>query len=51
MPIFAALEQQGVITRPVANYGLPNHLRISIGLPEENQRSIQVLTQILREQA
>ena len=49
MPIFSALEQQGVITRPVANYGMPNHLRISIGLPEENERCIQVLTQILRE--
>ncbi|MBT6880664.1 MAG: aminotransferase class I/II-fold pyridoxal phosphate-dependent enzyme, partial [Gammaproteobacteria bacterium] len=49
MPIFAAMEQQGVITRPVANYGMPNHLRISIGLPSENDRCIQVLTQILRE--
>ncbi len=50
MPIFSALEQQGVITRPVANYGMPNHLRISIGLPAENERLIQVLTQILRGQ-
>lgn len=51
MPIFSALEQQGVITRPVANYGMPNHLRISIGLPEENERCVQALTQILREQS
>lgn len=50
MPIFAAMERQGVITRPVANYGMPNHLRISIGLPAENERCIQVLTQIMREQ-
>ncbi len=48
MPIFSALEQQGVITRPVANYGLPNHLRISIGLPEENKRCVQALTRVLR---
>jgi histidinol-phosphate aminotransferase len=48
--LFAALEQQGVITRPVANYGMPNHLRISIGLPRENERCIQALTTILRAQ-
>ncbi len=48
MPIFSELERQGVITRPVVNYGMPNHLRISIGLPQENERCIRVLTQILR---
>ena len=31
-----ALLRQGVIVRPVANYGLPQWLRISIGLPREN---------------
>lgn len=50
MPIFSALEQRGVITRPVANYGMPNHLRISIGLPEENDRCIRALAEVLREQ-
>jgi len=38
-----ALLQQGVITRPIANYGMPEHLRISIGLPEQNQRCIEAL--------
>ena len=32
-----ALLKQGVIVRPVGNYGLPQWLRISIGLPEENE--------------
>ncbi|MDO8299298.1 histidinol-phosphate transaminase [Lacisediminimonas sp.] len=31
-----ALLKQGVIVRPVGNYGLPQWLRVSIGLPEEN---------------
>lgn len=31
-----ALLKQGVIVRPVGNYGLPQWLRISIGLPQEN---------------
>jgi histidinol-phosphate aminotransferase len=28
----------GIIVRPIANYGLPEFLRVSIGLPEENAR-------------
>ncbi len=35
-PIYEALLREGCITRPVANYGLPNHLRVTIGLPTEN---------------
>ncbi|MFN3581969.1 MAG: histidinol-phosphate transaminase [Pseudomonas sp.] len=46
-PIYQALLRQGVIVRPVANYGMPNHLRVSIGLPEENQRFLAVLRQVL----
>jgi len=41
------LLQEGVITRPVANYGLPNHLRISIGLDEENKRCVETLKKVL----
>jgi len=37
------LLQNGIIVRPVGNYGLPNHLRISVGLAEENQRLLDVL--------
>jgi len=46
-PVFRSLLQQGVITRPVANYGLPQHLRISIGLETENQRCLDALTKAL----
>jgi histidinol-phosphate aminotransferase len=46
-PIDEALLREGVITRPVANYGLPNHLRVTIGLPEENARFLAALKKVL----
>ena len=46
-PLYQALLHEGVIVRPVANYGLPNHLRISIGLPNENQRCLDALAKVL----
>jgi len=42
-----ALLQQGVIVRPIAAYGMPEWLRVSIGLPEENARFIAALRQAL----
>jgi histidinol-phosphate aminotransferase len=42
------LLRQGVIVRPVGNYGLPQWLRISIGLPEENAALIAALPRALR---
>jgi histidinol-phosphate aminotransferase len=44
-----SLLEQGVIVRPIGGYGLPRHLRVSIGLPEENQRFIEVLTRALKQ--
>jgi histidinol-phosphate aminotransferase len=38
-----ALLKQGIIVRPVGNYGLPQWLRISIGLSDENTALIQAL--------
>ncbi len=46
-PIYDALLRAGIIVRPVANYGLPNHLRITVGLPEQNQRLLTELEKIL----
>jgi histidinol-phosphate aminotransferase len=43
-----ALLKQGVIVRPVGAYGLPQWLRISIGLPEENARFIEALREALK---
>jgi histidinol-phosphate aminotransferase len=35
---FERLLRQGIIVRPVGNYLLPEHLRVTIGLPEQNDR-------------
>ena len=45
--VYQALLQKGVIVRPVAEYGLPEHLRVSIGLPEENERFLAALAEVL----
>ncbi len=42
-----ALLKQGIIVRPVANYGLPQWLRISIGLPHENAAFIDALKDLI----
>jgi len=42
-----ALLKQGIIVRPVAGYGLPQWLRISIGLPDENAAFIEALKKVL----
>lgn len=42
-----ALLQQGCIARPVANYGMPNHLRVTIGLEDENRRFLSALAKVL----
>lgn len=46
-PIYDALLHEGVIVRPIAGYGMPNHLRISIGLPAENDRLFDALVKVL----
>jgi histidinol-phosphate aminotransferase len=48
--IYQSLLQQGVIVRPIANYGLPQHLRISVGLGEENQRCLDALAIALEQE-
>lgn len=45
--LYQALLGEGVIVRPVAEYGLPDHLRVSIGLPEENERFLATLGRLL----
>lgn len=47
MPIYDALLHEGVIVRPIGVYGLPNHLRVTVGLPEENARFIDALRKVL----
>ena len=47
--VYEALLQQGVIVRPVANYGMPGHLRVTIGRADENARFLHALEQVLRD--
>ena len=42
------LLKRGVIVRPVAGDGLPEWLRVSIGLPHENQTFLDALTAVLK---
>tara|TARA_B100001063_G_scaffold244217_1_gene276489 strand:+ start:3251 stop:4360 length:1110 start_codon:yes stop_codon:yes gene_type:complete len=49
MGIFNGLLAKGVIVRPVANYEMPDHLRVSIGTQEENQRFLLELKGLLVE--
>ena len=48
LAVYEALLRQGVIVRPMDGYGLPEYLRVTIGLPEENARFIEALETALR---
>jgi histidinol-phosphate aminotransferase len=43
----AFLTKQGLIVRPVGAYGLPNALRITIGLDDDNRRVVDALTEFM----
>ena len=45
--VFDALLREGVIVRPVDNYGMPDYLRITIGTKEENNKFITALNKVL----
>ena len=47
LAIYEALLKQGVIVRPVDNYGLPNHLRISTGTEPQNRALLAALHHVL----
>jgi len=49
--VYRALLARGVIVRPLRpNYNLGEFLRITVGLPEENERFLTTLAQILAEE-
>src|SRR5687768_1480667 len=45
--VFEAMQRQGVITRPMGGYKLPEWIRITIGTPEENRRCLAALKSAL----
>ena len=46
MPVYEALLRSSVIVRPVGNYGLPEHLRITIGTADQNTKLLNALQDI-----
>jgi len=48
--IYRRLLELGVIVRPIANYAMPDYLRVSIGLETENEKFLSALKQSLGEQ-
>jgi len=46
--LFTELQKRGVIVRPLANYGMPEFVRITIGTMKQNQRFVKTLKQILQ---
>ena len=45
--VYEALLRGGVIVRPMDGYGFPEHLRVTIGLQDENERCIRALEAVL----
>ena len=45
--VYESMLKQGVIIRAMDSYGLPDHIRVCVGLPEENERFIETLKRVL----
>jgi len=46
--VFNGLLERGVIVRPIAGYGLGEHLRVTVGLESENARLLDTLAAVLQ---
>jgi histidinol-phosphate aminotransferase len=46
-PVYQDLLRRGIIVRPIAAYGMPRHLRVTVGLDEENERFLAALRELL----
>ncbi len=45
--VYRSMLAEGVIVRPIAGYGLPEHLRVTVGKPEQNARFLAALGRAL----
>jgi histidinol-phosphate aminotransferase len=45
--VFEKLQKEGVIVRPMSAFGMPGALRISIGMPKENEALVKALKKVL----
>jgi histidinol-phosphate aminotransferase len=46
--VYEKVLREGIIVRAMTAYGLPNHIRITVGLPEENLRCVEALQKVLK---
>jgi histidinol-phosphate aminotransferase len=42
------LEERGIIVRPMRGYGLPNHIRVTVGTSEQNEVFLAALAEVVR---
>jgi histidinol-phosphate aminotransferase len=47
--LYEQLLSKGVIVRPMQAYGYPNYIRITVGLPAENERLVRAMAEVLKE--
>ena len=46
--VYQQLLAQGIIVRPMAAYGLPEYVRVTVGTMEENQKFIDGLKKVIK---
>ncbi|MCR5183772.1 MAG: histidinol-phosphate transaminase [Opitutales bacterium] len=46
--VFVELQRRGLIVRPMGGYDMPEHLRITVGTPKQNERLLAALGEILK---
>ncbi|MGH0038472.1 MAG: histidinol-phosphate transaminase [Myxococcota bacterium] len=44
--VYERMLREGVIVRPLTGFGMPEHVRVTIGLPEENERFVKTLRRL-----
>jgi len=48
LPVFQAMQREGVIIRPIKEYDFPNSFRVSVGTPRQNRKLIRALKKVLK---
>ncbi len=46
--VYNELLKKGVIVRSMASYGMPDYIRVTVGLPEENKRFMEAFKELVR---
>ena len=46
--VFEKLQRYGVIVRPMDGYGLPHHVRVTVGTKKENAKFVKALKEVLK---